>query len=94
MLEQILFGVVGGASWSVLGLVKEKTKKKSEAFNLKKFLKSVIIGGAIGGIIGYQGGTVEIATIENFIAGSALYTPIVAVVDKAIGIIWGAIGRL
>ena len=91
---QILFGVIGGLGWSLIGTAKEMTKKEREDFDAKKFVKSIILGAIIGGVLGAQGNVVEIATIEEFTTASFLYTPIVAIVDKVIGIIWNGISRV
>lgn len=83
----ILFGAIGGIGWSLIGLAKEKTSEKPEPFDAKKMLKTVILGGIVGGYAGYTGASFSYDTISA-LAQSATFTPIVAIVDKIVGIIW------
>lgn len=94
MIEQILVGAVGGLGWSILGIAREKSKPEAEEINGKKIVKTVIVGGVIGGILGYQGSVIDVASIEAFVANSALYAPIVAIADKVVSLGWELIRRV
>jgi hypothetical protein len=72
----LVYGAIAGVGWGITGLFAEKAKgKDSEAFDAKLFLKTVIIGAAIGGIASFQGMTVDIAA-------SAYLLPVTGFVDK------------
>ena len=95
MIPTIIVGAVGGIAWGILGTVKTLTNKNNEEdFEYKKFVKSIVIGGVIGGITGYSGQVVDATSIESFVVQSSLYAPIVAVVDKGLGFIWNLIQKV
>lgn len=94
MVELILAGALGGLAWAVLGTVAEKTKQNSEDFNWQKFVKSLVIGGAIGAILTTQGGVVSAETIEQFVAESSLYAPLVAITDKGLRFIYNLLAKV
>ncbi len=93
-LITVLYGVCGGLGWSVLGLAKEKTKENSEDFDTKKFLKSIILGGIVGGVVASTGTIVSGTTIESFVAESSSYGLITAGVDKILGIVYELIKKI
>ena len=92
--EVIAAGIVGGISWAVLGLVKNRTGDNWDGFKGKKFLKSVFIGGAIGGILAYQGASVEVASIEAFASNSFLYGAITAFAEKTATLIYNGLKKI
>jgi len=94
MIPNILVGAVGGAAWAILGTVKTLTNKDNEEdFSTQKFVKSVVIGGIIGGAMGYNGQIVDTSTLESFAIQSSLYAPVVAVVDKVLGFVWNLVQK-
>jgi len=93
MWPNILVGIVGGIAYGVLGLVREKTKEKSQDFSAAKFVKPIIVGACIGGILASQNQVVEFSTIEGFMANSGMYAMIVAVADKVVGMFCSLIHR-
>lgn len=92
ILEGIVAGAIGGLGWSLVGLAKEKTGEKPEDFDYKKTVKTVILGVAVGGYMGYSGLAVDFDAI-SVMASSVTFAPVVAVVDKLAGIIWNIIGK-
>jgi len=89
----ILAGLGGGVCWALIGLIRSYTKKDFE-FDIKKFLKSIIVGGVVGSYIAYTGGVVDTTTIEAFLTTSAFATPIVGVAEKATSIVIGFINKI
>lgn len=56
MIEQIVYGVVTGLGYSILGWQANQTKENATAgFEWRKLLKSVIVCSAVGGLAGYTG---------------------------------------
>jgi len=87
--EIALAGCIGGVGWGLLGYFRNLTTDKPESFSLSKFVKSVIIGAAVGTVMGLQGTVVDATTIEAFTISSAFYTPIVGVAEKVVSLIFG-----
>ena len=72
----LVYGAIAGIGWGLTGLFAEKAKRKdAEDFDYKLFLKTVLIGAAIGGIASFQGMTVDIAA-------SAYLLPVTGFIDK------------
>ena len=94
MYPNIILGAIGGLCWSIIGTIREKTKEDPEDFSSLKFAKSIIIGGIIGGYLGYSGQMVDTSTIEAFTASSGLYLTLTAVVDKVVGIVWNLFNKV
>jgi hypothetical protein len=94
-METILLGAIGGLCWAALGVVTQKMKPdNTEDFNYGKFVKPVIVGAAIGGVLAYQGVVVDASALDSFVMNSVLYMPIVAVVDKAISLVKNLFNKL
>jgi len=94
-METILLGAIGGLGWAVLGVVTQKMKpENTEEFSYTKFVKPMIIGAAIGGVLAYQGVVVDATAIDTFVANSVLYVPIVAVVDKVVSLVKNVFNKL
>ena len=89
----IVAGLGGGLCWAVLGYVKNKTNSAPEDFDIKKFVKSVIVGGVVGGYLAFTGTVVDVSTIEAFLASSALATPITGVAEKIASLIFGGVQK-
>ena len=92
LFEGIIAGAIGGIGWSIVGTAKELTKPKHDDFDAKKWIKTAIIGAAIGGYTGYTGQEFNIASMDLLVQ-SAMFTPIVAIADKIVGIIWNLFSR-
>jgi len=92
-LFTVVAGLGGGLCWAVLGFVRNKTTKEPEDFDAKKFIKSVIVGGAVGSYLAYSGSIVDISTIEAFLGNSVIATPLVGVAEKVASLIYGALGK-
>ena len=75
----VLWGVVSGIGWGILGYGREKQKedpKKPISFSWKYFIKTVVIGAIVGAYAGYTGMPIETVVV----------TP---VIDKVINIVSG-----
>lgn len=89
-MQQILVGAIGGVAWAVIGTVRAKTKEEQKEFRFKpkKFLKSVLLGAAVGGYLAYSGTQVDISTIDAFLMNSGMAAPVVAITEKIASIIY------
>lgn len=93
----VLIGALGGAGYGLLGYAKAKSKPdpaKNVSFDVIHFAKSVLTGAIVGGAVTYGGGTVSFESIETFVTTSAIYPMIVAVINKATGIIANIFRRI
>ena len=67
MLYVIGEGIVAGAAYGLIKFYNKKVKAKDEGreakltFSKKKFVKTLLIGAAVGGVAAYSGVSVEIA---------------------------------
>ena len=77
---EILKGAVSGVVVAFLGYAKSNTK---ESFDGPKFLKTVVIGGAVGGISAFTG-----QTPTNVEAEIGQYALITYVIDSAVLALW------
>ena len=70
----IVWGVVSGIGWGLLGYGREKQKDDKITFSWKYFLKTLVIGAVVGAYAGYTGLPVE----------TVIATP---VIDKIVNVI-------
>ena len=88
-LEIIIPAVIGGVGWSVLGYLQAKAKEGKEiSFELPKLARSVVIGAALGAYLGFTGASADVLSLDQLATNSAIYLPVVAVVDKVVSIVW------
>ena len=83
ILAGALYGGLGGLCWAGLGFFRFKQKHPDEEFELGKFVKTLVIGAAVGVYAGYTGGDISIVATTPM-AGS-----ITAFVDK----IWNMVAE-
>ena len=77
---EILKGAVSGAGVAFLGYAKSNTK---ESFDGPKFLKTVVIGGVVGGVSAFTG-----QTPTNVEAEIGQYALVTYVLDSAVLALW------
>ena len=79
-LENIVWGVVGGAAWGLVGF--SKAAKKGEGFNVQKFSRALVVGAAVGGYAAYTDQELDI------VSGSVAGATVTAFVDSFLSAVW------
>lgn len=79
-LENIVWGVIGGAAWGLLGY--SKAAKKGESFDTKKFTRALVVGAAVGGYAAYTDQELDI------VAGTVAGATVTAFVDSLLSAVW------
>lgn len=94
ILGGVLFGAIGGLGWGMMGAVNNylSDSKTKEEFDGKKFLRPVVLGVVVGGYLGATAMDFSY-DLANATVESAAFTPFVAIVDKAVAVIWKFIGK-
>jgi len=94
MLGGILAGLGAGIFWNIIGAIRSKEKHGDDfEYNPKWLLKTVIIGAIIGGYATVTGNPVDLEAV-TVLNASLMTTPIVAVVDKIVSILWDGLLKL
>jgi len=94
LIGGVVAGILGGLGWGIVGAIKNYSNDKSEEFEIKKFTKTVLLGAIVGAYIGYTGDTFSDNLAESVLPGIMSMTPLMAVVDKVVGIIYNGIKKL
>jgi len=94
MLGGILSGIGAGIIWNIIGSIRSKEKLGEDfEYNPKWLLKTVLIGAIIGGYSVINGSPVDIEAV-TILNASLMNTPLVAVIDKIVNIVWDGLLKL
>ena len=85
IIQAIAVGVLGGLAYAITGLMKAWTR---EPFNVKKFLRTLLIGMAAGVMLSLSGYEVSVDAISVAIAAGE-----VAIIEQLIIAIFRAISK-
>ena len=100
IVSGVLVGAAGGLGYGMLGAVKNFTNPEKKTtdntkvdFSAQKFIKPIVVGAILGGYAGSQGMVVSYESLEALTGNAAIFTPVTAVANKAVSIIWSLLKR-
>ena len=89
MIKNILFGIGSGIISAGVGYLR---KEKIEPFEGKKFIKTVIIGGVVGGITGASLG-VDGQPVQDLVDEFGLMVAVTALADRVADLAWNRLKK-